>query len=233
VSRPSPQPRTDLRHSPEGFAKTFATATNLSLLLLFFVLLLMSTSTPYPLDVEFYNQTFLKYPKLIGDKGWIYGVWYCGMTYQRKLYGQYPPTFLRRALSLFPSVDPKRILHCPSGSLNGDVPGVSVDCMRDEIWQPQIIAAADCLPFSDCSFDLVLSDPPYSDAHSREVQHAPLPAQKEHAEFHRILARGGYFGLLHFRYPSFKRTEWEMRALIGVVTGSNRNVRVFTIFQKL
>jgi len=34
-----------------------------------------------------------------------------------KLYGQYPPTFLKRVKSLFPSVHVGRTLHVPSGTL--------------------------------------------------------------------------------------------------------------------
>lgn len=180
---------------------------------------------------ENYNATFPKYPRLIEDKGWVYGVWYCGAFYKSKLYGDYPPTFLKRALSLFPEVPKDRILHCPSGSLNGQVPGVTVDLIRDDKRHPQIIASADELPFSDNSFDLILSDPPYSAEHAKVYGTPNYPLKKSMNEFRRVLSPNGYFGLLHFYYPPFRRSDWKMRGLIGVCTGSNRKMRMFVIFQ--
>jgi SAM-dependent methyltransferase len=184
------------------------------------------------MNVENYNVTFPKYPKLVEDKGWVYGVWYCGAFYKSKIYGQYPPTFLKRALSLFPDVHPERILHCPSGSLNGEFPGVTVDLVKDETRHPQIIASADILPFQDGSFDLVLSDPPYSHEHSQRYGTPNYPLKRAMDEFRRILSPGGHLGLLHFRYPPFRREHWSMAGLIGVATGSNRAMRMFVIFKK-
>lgn len=183
------------------------------------------------LNVKSYNITFPRYPSLIEDKGWIHGVWYCGGFCVSTLYGQYPWSFLKRALSLFPGIDPARILHCPSGTLNGDTPGVTVDLVRDDIRKPQIIASADNLPFPDNSFDLVLSDPPYSKEDAKKYGTPPYPLKKAMAEFRRVLSPGGYFGLLHFYYPTFQRKNWKMRAMIGVCTGSNRRMRVFTVFE--
>lgn len=182
-------------------------------------------------SAEAYNRAFPKYPKLIEDKGWIYGVWYCGAFYKSKLYGDYPPTFLKRALSLFSNVDNARVLHCPSGSLNGQYGGVTVDLVRDEKRCPQVVASADNLPFDDNSFDLILSDPPYSKVHSKVYGTPNYPLKKSMAEFRRVLAPNGYFGLLHFRYPPFRREDWTMRGMIGVCTGSNRAMRMFVIFQ--
>lgn len=183
------------------------------------------------LDVNGYNTSFPKYPCLIYDKGWIHGTWYCGALYKQKLYGDYPPTFLKRALSLFPGVNKERTLHCPSGSLNGQFGGVTVDLIRDEKRCPQVIASADKLPFEDNSFDLVLSDPPYSKADAEKYGTPPYPLKKSMEEFRRVLAPKGYLGLLHFYYPPFRRENWDMKALIGVCTGSNRKMRMFVIFQ--
>jgi SAM-dependent methyltransferase len=184
------------------------------------------------LDVNGYNVAFPRYPKLIEDKGWIHGVWYCGAFYRSKLYGDYPPTFLKRALSLFTGLDMTRLLHCPSGSLNGEDGGVTVDLVSDAKRKPQVVASADKLPFPENSFDLILSDPPYSPADSQIYGTAAYPLKRSFDEFHRVLSPNGYLGLLHFYYPTFRRTDWKMRALIGVCTGSNRKMRMFPIFQK-
>lgn len=122
--------------------------------------------------------------------------------------------------------------HCPSGSLNGSTPGMTVDLVRDEARQPKIVASADCLPFDDGAFDLVLSDPPYSKADAARYGTPPYPLKRSMDEFGRVLAPGGYFGLLHFFYPPFRRANWQMVALIGVCVGSNRKMRMFAVFQK-
>lgn len=188
-------------------------------------------AAPLAIDVNAYNRTFPKYPALIESNGWIHGVWYCGAFYVSLIYGQYPPTFLKRALSLFPAVDPDRVLHCPSGTLNGDTAGVTVDLVSDEIRKPKFVASADCLPFADNSFDLILSDPPYSKEDAKKYGTPPYPLKKSMAEFRRVLSPRGFFGLLHFYYPTFRRADWDMKAMIGVCTGSNRKMRVFTVFQ--
>lgn len=183
------------------------------------------------ISVEAYNKAFPRYPMTVEDKGWIYGVWYCGTAWiPVKLHGQYPGGFLRRALSLFPAS--QRILHCPSGTLI-DVPGVTVDAVRDEVRKPQIIADASKLPFEDGSFDLVLSDPPYTEKDSKIYGMPAFPMRKFMGEAHRVLRPGGYLGMLHTYYPFFRRKDWKLRALIAVVTGAGRATRVFSIMERL
>jgi SAM-dependent methyltransferase len=183
------------------------------------------------ISVDSYNKVFAKYPKLVEDKGWIYGCWYCGTSFTKnKFYGEYPPTFLKRALSLFPYA--KDIIHCPSGSLM-NVPGVTVDLLRDEIRCPQYQASADDLPFEDNTFDLFLSDPPYSDSDSKIYNTPPFPLGGMLKEAKRILRPGGYLGVLHVYYPSYRRQDFKLIGLITVVTGFQRVTRIFSIFRKL
>lgn len=181
------------------------------------------------ISVENWNKTFTKYPMTIEDKGWIYGVWYCGTAWSKvRLHGQYPPGFLKRALALFPEA--KDILHCPSGTLEG--PGMTVDLMRDEIRKPQVQASADKLPFPDASFDLWISDPPYTVADSTKYGCPPFPLRGMMKEAHRVLRPGGYLGVLHTYYPAYKRQEWDLKGLVAVVTGFQRATRMFSIFQR-
>lgn len=183
------------------------------------------------IDVENLNRTFPKYPKTVEDKGWIYGVWYCPTAWMKThFYGQYPLTFLKRVLALFPTANEARILHCPCGTITG--PGVTVDLIQDEQRQPQHIACATDLPFKDGSFDLYISDPPYSPSDSKKYGCPPFKNKAAMDEALRILSPGGYYCLLNTRYPTFKRGTWKFRALIGVITGANRISRVLSIFQK-
>lgn len=186
------------------------------------------------IDVENCNRSFPKYPITVENKGWVYGVWYCGTSWQKVvLHGQYPPTFLNRALSLFPKVEKDRILHCPSGSLNGSTEGMTVDIISDEIRKPKVVAPADNLPFLDNSFDLILSDPPYTPKDSEKYGCDPFPMGKAMKEFQRVLSSGGYLGMLHTYYPSYRRKNWKLVGLIAVVTGFYRATRMFSIFQNL
>lgn len=180
------------------------------------------------MNVANVNTTFPKYPITVEDKGWVYGVWYCGTSFTKvKLHGQYPPTFLKRALALFP--DAQRIIQCPSGTLTG--PGITVDFVRDEVRQPQVQADAGSLPFPDNSFDLYLSDPPYTPKDSAIYGCKPWPMGRFMKEARRVLQPQGWLGILHTYYPSYHRSQWRLRGLICVVTGFCRTTRMFSIFQ--
>jgi hypothetical protein len=183
----------------------------------------------HAVNVEALNAAFPRYPVTIADKGWVYGVWYCGTAWDRvRLHGQYPPTFLKRALALFPDV--KDILHCPSGTVEG--PGVTVDLVRDAIRKPQIQACASALPFENGSFDLWLADPPYTNGDSEKYGCKPFPLGKLMKEAHRVVRIGGHLGVLHTYYPSYRRKDWKLVGLIAVVTGFQRATRIFSIFER-
>lgn len=167
------------------------------------------------MNVAALNAAFPRYPVTVEDKGWTYGVWYCSTAWtKRALYGQYPGTFLKRAIALFP--DAKDVLHAPSGALK-DLPAghVTFDIHRDEIRQPMFQGDCRSLPFPDASFDLVLSDPPYSAADSKIYGCDPFPMREFMAECHRILRPGGHLGVLHTSYPSYRRGVWDLQGLIA------------------
>lgn len=174
------------------------------------------------------NEAFPNYPITVEDKGWTYGVWYCGTGWNKvQLHGQYPPTFLKRALALFP--DAVRILHAPSGCVSS---GITVDRVVDDVRKPAIQADVAHLPFADGSFDLVMSDPPYTAEDSKRYGCDPFPMGRAMSEYRRVLRPGGYLGMLHTYYPSYRRKDWKLVGLIAVVTGFMRATRMFSIFQK-
>ena len=182
------------------------------------------------LGAENINRLFPRIPMTVFNQGWIYGMWYCGTRFKgRKFYGEYPGNFLTRALAIFPNA--KSILHCPSGTVTG--PGITVDIKREGYVQPQIMADAKALPFPDDVFDLILSDPPYSGADSKKYGCEKFPMGKFVNEAWRVLKHGGHLGVLHIWYPAFRRHKWKMVGAIGVMTGFQRQVRIFSIFEKI
>lgn len=193
------------------------------------------------MDISALNRTMKRCPvsftdengDSIADKGWAYGVWYCGTSFTKvKLYGQYPPTFMKRALALFPfAVD---ILHAPSGSL-GNLPEghVTLDMYDDDVRKPMFRGDCGAMPFADETFDLVLSDPPYTEEDSRLYGAAKFPERKFMSECRRVLRSNGYLGFLAYHYPSYRKEDWKLCGLFAVVTGFSRRTRMFSVFRKL
>ena len=186
------------------------------------------------ISVTAVNAAFPKYPVTVQDKGWTYGVWYCGTSFQKViLHGQYPQTFLKRALALFPEACD--VLHAPSGSINSkDLPTghITLDLVEDEIRRPDYVADCRGLPFENESFDLILSDPPYTKKDSEIYECPPFPMGKFINEALRVLRPSGKLGVLHTYYPSYHRKDFKLVGLIAVVTGFQRATRMFSIFEK-
>ena len=181
------------------------------------------------MDVAHLNATFPKYPITVSDKGWVYGVWYCPTAWMKThFHGQYPLTFLKRCIALFPTAT--EWIHCPSGCVTE--PGVTVDLIIDEKRKPQLQADAIALPFKDEMFQVYLSDPPYTHEDSAKYGCPPWKAKAAMDEARRILKSGGYYCLLNIRYPSFRPNDWLFKGIIGVATGANRIARMLYIFQK-
>lgn len=178
--------------------------------------------------VENYNRTFGRYPRMSADAGLAQGVWYCGSFRRSSFHGQYPSGFLPRLLALFPGA--REILHCPSGTVEG--PGITVDRIRDGVRRPMVVADARSLPFRDGSFDLVLADPPYTAADSRKYGCAPFPLRRAMEEWRRVLHVGGHLAVLHTAVPQYSRAKWDLRGLVGVVTGTNRAVRILSVLRR-
>ena len=88
------------------------------------------------------------------------------------------------------------------------------------------------MPFDNEAFDLVLSDPPYTKKDSEIYGCSPFPMGKFVKECYRVLRPGGYLGMLHTYYPSYRKKEFKLCALIAVVTGFCRVTRMFSVLQK-
>jgi hypothetical protein len=177
------------------------------------------------------NVNKLGYPKTIVDKNWIYGVWYCGTSFQKSIYyGQYPKTFVKRIVAMFPNT---KILHlcCGRCKIEG---AVNVDF--HELPEVDIVANVEDLPadLKQKQFDVVLIDPPYSEQDADRYKVPRLvSAQKVMRQAKESLKEGGYLCWLDEKYPMYKRADWKLIGLISIVTGFERRVRVLSIFKNL
>ncbi len=183
------------------------------------------------LIVKNINNTFPKYPPTVYSHNWIYGLWYCGTSWQKAIYyGQFPPTFVKRVVAGFP-VDDFRLLHlcCGRCHING---AVNVDIK--DLPEVDQIADVENLPFEENSFDVCLIDPPYSeeDASRYDVKRL-INSRKTMSEAKRVLVPGGWLLWLDEKYPSYRRKEWELKGLIGIVTGFERRTRILSMWRSV
>jgi len=179
------------------------------------------------------NKAFPKYPKTIYDKGWIYGVWYCGKKFKKaQLYGEYPATFFRRIKAMFSEIEESKFLHLFSGTMGQDY-GVTLDGSNE--FKPDIthiLTKEAPLPFKDNSFEVVLADPPYSKEHALNYGLPYPPPELILKEAMRVLRPDGYFLFLHTMYPSYNRKEIKLIGLIAIITGFKSVTRLLSIFKK-
>ena len=172
----------------------------------------------------------LPYPPTVYSHNWIYGLWYCGTAWQKAIYyGQFPATFVKRITTMFPTSE-NRMAHLCCGRCHIDG-ATNVDNMP--LPEADVVADVESLPFRDGSYDVVLIDPPYTEEDaSRYKQSRLISSRKVMAESRRVLNDEGWLLWLDEKYPSYRRAEWSLRGLIGIVTGFERRTRVLSMFQK-
>lgn len=178
---------------------------------------------------DHWNKLFPKIPKTVYDKGWLYGVWYCGTAFKKATYyGQHPVGYLKKVKALFPDLQ-ESVLHLCSGTVKEDV---TIDLKRE--LRPTICCDAQNLPLRPNSYSLVTFDPPYSKRDANVYYGVPyLSVPKVMKQVLMILKPGGFFCILDVRYPSYHRSEgWRLIGLIGVVTGFGKITRILSVFQK-
>lgn len=183
--------------------------------------------------IQLYSKNFPEYPPLVMTDRWFYGIWMIGNNYHSKqdFYGEYPPSYLKRIMCLFP--DCGNILHLFSGSLNSDVKGIKFDINKDLC--PDIIGEANELSkyFPKNNFDIIYADPPYS---SEDAEHYGTPLinrNKVLLESNKILSSGGFLVWLDQVLPMYRKDEFTLIGTIGLIRSTNHRFRVCCIFQKI
>jgi hypothetical protein len=168
--------------------------------------------------------------------GCVYGCWMIGNNYKNKqgYYGEYPPGYLDRVLSLFPSMDPLRTLHLFSGTVPEGT-GIRMDINPD--LHPDVIGDAEHVKdfFGRGAFDLVIADPPYSKEHAKNYGYKLPVARKVLASLYHVVVPGGHVCWLSTKAPMYarwKRPEWEMAGLVMVYLGTNKDYRGLMILRR-
>jgi hypothetical protein len=188
-----------------------------------------------------YHRTELFTAPLLLERGWVYGVWYCGTSFtKKKLYGQYPKTFVKRVSAMFAGL-PLLHLCCGVCRIEG---AVNVDNVDREDAECPGRSAADYLldvealpipesPFVPHSFGAILIDPPYTGEEAVEHygQSRLVRPRAVFDQAHELLVPGGFVAWLDERYPRVSRKKFSLFGLISVVTGEERRVRLLSIFE--
>ena len=146
-------------------------------------------------------------------------------------YGGYPAGYLRRIKALFP--DKHEVLHLFSGQVDlSIIPGKTVDLNSN--LKPYYIDDAQTLskvPLEQ--FDLVLADPPYSVEDCDHYQTTMIKRNKVMQALGNRLTSGAHVVWLDQVLPMYKKSQFGIDGVIGMVKSTNHRFRVVTIFRKL
>lgn len=175
------------------------------------------------------------YPQslFIGSDGRVVGTWIMGNNYTvaSNFYGGYPHGYLKRIAALFP--DRKKVLHIFSGEVDlAAMPGDTVDIDKER--RPTYVADAhDLTKVPLHKYNLIMADPPYS---VEDAEHYQTTMVKRNVVMRSLasgVTKGAFVVWLDQVLPMYRKTDWAIDAVIGMVKSTNHRFRVITIFRKL
>ncbi len=176
-----------------------------------------------------------KFPRslFLSEDGRIVGTWIMGNAYgvQSGFYGGYPAGYLKRIKALFP--DKSSVLHVFSGCVDQSVlPGATVDIQKD--LKPTYRVDAHTMAGVPLKkFDLVLADPPYS---VEDCDHYQTTMVKRNVVMRTLgtgMKKGAHIVWLDQVLPMYRKSDFKIVAVIGMVKSTNHRFRVVTIFEKV
>lgn len=180
----------------------------------------------YHLQTGFPESLFIS-----GDRR-IVGTWIMGNNYQVKseYYGGYPAGYLRRIKALFP--DKNSVLHLFSGKVDKSIlPGETVD-INPEL-SPDYLDDAQTLEHVPLEkYDLVLADPPYSIEDANRYQTTMISRNRVMSALGSRLCAGCHVVWLDQVLPMYRKDQFNMEGVIGMVKSTNHRFRVITIFAR-
>jgi len=181
-------------------------------------------------DIDNYHRVFNKYPKcLMESDGRVYGFFFIGNYYKRKteFYGAYPPSYLKRIRALFPDHSPA--LHVFGGVAEPEEEEIKIDI--NPLLKPTVCCNAQQLPFKDETYKIVYSDPPYGPTEAKKYGFKLPNIRLVLRELRRVTQKDGILVWLDTRMPIFRKKDWLLIGAIGLFTGTNRVIRLISIFQ--
>ena len=176
-----------------------------------------------------------KFPRslFLCEDGRVVGTWIMGNDYRVKsgYYGGYPAGYLKRVASLFP--DRRRVLHVFSGKVDlATMPGDTVD--SNPAMSPTWLADAhDLATVPLGQYDLVLADPPYSVDDAERYQTTMVKRNVVMRSLASGMSAGARVIWLDQVLPMYRKDQWEIEAVIGMVKSTNHRFRVMTVFRRL
>ncbi|MCA7118995.1 MAG: hypothetical protein LGL72_06235 [Acidibrevibacterium sp.] len=187
----------------------------------------------WPARIESYVR-LTKFPRslFIAEDGRVVGTWIMGNDYRVRsgYYGGYPAGYLRRVAALFP--DRRKVLHVFSGAVDlGAMPGDTVDC--NPSLSPTFVADAhdlSAVPLAD--YDLILADPPYSIEDAERYRTTMVKRNVVMRSLAAGAASGARVVWLDQVLPMYRKAEWDIEAVVGIVKSTNHRFRVMTIFRR-
>ena len=161
------------------------------------------------------------------------GTWLMGQNYRRtaNYYGAYPAGYLRRVKALFPDIPVRVQLHIFSGKVND--PGVDTVDINPEL-NPTYVDDAQALEGVPLTrYRLIMADPPYSVEDAEHYQTSMVKRNKVMAALGRRGCVPGTFVVwLDQVLPMYRKVEWGLVGLIGMVKSTNHRVRSVMIFRR-
>jgi len=181
---------------------------------------------------NYVRQTGFPRSLFISEDGRIVGTWIMGNAYGVKsgYYGGYPHGYLKRIRAMFP--DKGNALHVFSGRVDQSAwPGDTVDLNPD--MEPTYLDDAQSLetvPLSD--YDIVLADPPYS---VEDAEHYRPTMVKRNKVLRALtgVRSGTHVVWLDQVLPLYRKDEWKIIGVIGMVKSTNHRFRVVSIFERV
>lgn len=169
----------------------------------------------------------------ISEDGRIVGTWIMGNDYRVKssYYGGYPAGYLKRIKALFP--DKRQVLHLFSGKVDTEaMPGDTVDINANNgatyVDDAQTLGK---VPVE--KYDLILADPPYSVEDCDHYQTTMIKRNKVLAALGQRANSGTHLVWLDQVLPMYRKDQWSIDGVVGVVKSTNHRFRVVTIFRKV
>jgi hypothetical protein len=175
------------------------------------------------------------YPQsiFVGSDGRLVGTWIMGNAFFVKsgYYGGYPAGYLRRIAALFPESRADTTLHLFAGKVDLDkLPGDTLDINGQH--NPTYVDDAQELSRVPLQrYELVLADPPYSIEDAERYSTTMVKRNKVLRALER-LKPGAVVVWLDQVLPMYKKAEFDIIGVVGMVKSTNHRFRVVTFFQR-